>query len=96
MNNMRKRHRWRWRACKFIDKEYQLIPVPIKNSEPIIIYPEEFFAWKLHEIENKTMEEIAQILDSSRVSVSNLIKSAREKVLRGILEGRPILIKKEV
>ncbi|HIP90345.1 MAG TPA: DUF134 domain-containing protein [Candidatus Nanopusillus sp.] len=91
---MKRRYRWRWKALQFLGEfDYQLIPVPVKDNNPTVIYPEEFLAWKLHELENKTMEEIAEILGASRVSISNLIKAAREKILRSILEGRPILIK---
>ncbi len=91
----RHRHRGRPPLPVFISFEYdvqQLIPVPIKNAEPIVLTKEELEALRLVDYEGLTQEQAAEKMKVSRSKVSRLVNSARKKIIQAIIEGRPIKI----
>ncbi len=71
---------------------YQVIPVPIKDNNPIILSKEELEVLKLVDLEGKTQEEASIILGCSRAKVSRILNEARKKLVQSLVEGRPIRV----
>jgi len=87
--------RWRWRYGKKVEFEYnvqQIIPIPVKNPEPIIITKEELEAMRLVDYEGLTQEEAGMKMGCSRPTISRLVNSARKKLIQAIIEGRPLKV----
>ena len=91
----RRRLRWRRRAIELLgNNELIFMPFPMENGSPIEILPEEFLAFKLHDLDGKSFEEIGKILNCSRVKASELANEAKKKIVKAFLEKRPIVVKK--
>ncbi len=90
-----KRFRWRCRFRELLEKLKETIFVPLgeEDKEPITISEEEMLAMKLKDFDNKTFEEIGLELEVSRVKASELVRSARKKIVQAIIERRPLVIK---
>jgi predicted DNA-binding protein (UPF0251 family) len=108
MGHRGKRHRWghRWKCLREVwERIGRLAPspinakifIPVVGSEPlcdkpVIIYSDEFEAYRLVYLEGRTQEEAAAIMGISRGSLWRLLYSARRKIGLAILESRPIVI----
>ena len=92
-----RRFRFKRRLKEILELEGKVIffPHPLGNSEPITLTSEELAALKLKDIENKTLDEIGVILEVSRAKASELLRQAREKLARALIERRPIIIETE-
>jgi predicted DNA-binding protein (UPF0251 family) len=69
-------------------------PVPQVNKEPVYLDVVELEALKLIDLENLTFEEAGLRMNTSRNTVWRIVKSAREKIVRALIEGREIIIQK--
>ncbi len=74
------------------DSVNQILPVPVKNPEYIILTKEELEALRLVDYLGLTQEEASLKLGVSRPTVSRIVNSARKKIVQAIIEGRPIYI----
>lgn len=70
----------------------KIIPYPLKNPTPLELTYPEYEVLRLSEIEKKKQEEVARIMKTSRGTVWRLLESGREKLVRAVVEGRPLLI----
>jgi len=77
---------------RFIDR---LEPLPKQADDPIYLDVAEVEALRLVELEKLTCEEAGEMMSVSRNTVWRLVESGREKLVRAIIEGRPIIILKE-
>lgn len=77
---------------KFIER---LEPSPKQADEPIYLDVAEVEALRLVELEKLTCEEAGGRMNVSRNTVWRLVESGREKLVRAIIEGRPIIILRE-
>jgi len=77
---------------KFVES---LEPSPKRIDEPIYLDVAEVEALRLVELEKLTYEEAGERMNVSRNTVWRLVESGREKLVRAIIEGRPIIILKE-
>lgn len=73
----------------------RLDPLPRHNDEPIYLDIAEVEALKMIELEKMTFEEAGKKMNISRNTVWRLVESGREKLVRAVIEGRPIIILKE-
>ncbi|MEM0211654.1 MAG: DUF134 domain-containing protein [Candidatus Methanomethylicia archaeon] len=72
----------------------KLDPTPKISNEPIYLDLAEIEALKLIDLENLSFEEAGSRMNTSRNTVWRLVKSAREKLVRALIEGREIIIQK--
>lgn len=70
----------------------EFIPNPCLNPEPIELSYPEYEVLRLIDLERLTQEESAKRMKTSRGTVWRLLRSAREKVIRAIVESRPLVI----
>lgn len=68
------------------------MPTPIMNSEPILLDLAEFEVLRLIELEDLSQEEAGKRMGISRGTVWRLLKSGRKKIVKALVEGRPISI----
>ncbi len=69
------------------------IPPPIPPElRPIELRADELEALRLVDLEGLTQEEAGKQMGVSRGTVWRLLESGRKKVVRAIIEGRPIVI----
>jgi hypothetical protein len=60
------------------------------SEESVILNYPELEAVRLVDLENLSYEDAAEKMGTSRGTVWRLVKSARAKIMRAIMEGRPI------
>jgi predicted DNA-binding protein (UPF0251 family) len=77
---------------RFVER---LDPSPKQIDEPIYLDIAEVEALKLVELEKLTFEEAGRRMNVSRNTVWRLVESGREKLVRAMIEGRPIIILRE-
>jgi predicted DNA-binding protein (UPF0251 family) len=77
---------------RFVER---LDPSPKQLDEPIYLDMAEVEALRLIELEKLTFEEAGERMNVSRNTVWRLVEGGREKLVRAIIEGRPIIILKE-
>jgi predicted DNA-binding protein (UPF0251 family) len=65
---------------------------PIAAGEPIVLAPDEVEALRLVYLEGLRQEEAAERMGISRGTLWRTLDSARRKLVRAIIEGRPIVI----
>lgn len=68
------------------------IPSPLVNSEPVFLDLAEFEVLRLIELEDLSQEEAGKRMGVSRGTVWRLLKSGRKKLVKALVEGRPITI----
>jgi uncharacterized protein len=74
----------------------KLCPVPKAGfSEPIYIDAAEIEVLRLADLEKCYQESAGMSMGVSRGTVWRLLQSAREKVIRSIIEGRLLIIRQE-
>ncbi|MCL7383550.1 MAG: DUF134 domain-containing protein [Thaumarchaeota archaeon] len=73
----------------------RLDPSPKHMDEPIYLDVAEVEALRLIELEKLTFEKAGERMNVSRNTVWRLVESGREKLVRAMIEGRPIIILKE-
>jgi predicted DNA-binding protein (UPF0251 family) len=78
-------------STTFIEK---LIPFPKKNSEPVYIEPAEVEALRLIDLEKLSFIETGAKMGVSRNTVWRFVENAREKLVRAIIEGREVIIRR--
>lgn len=81
---------WIW--LRFIPNVKQFIPVPCLNPAPIILNYAELNALRLIDLDDKKQEEAAKLMKTSKATVWRLVQSGRKKIVRAIVECRPIVI----
>ncbi len=101
---MRKRHRWHRRGRKGLGripkrvlieggtKVKKLIPEPTINNDPIFLDLAEYEALRLADILDLHQEHIGARMGISRGTVWRLLNSARKKLVKTLVEGRPLHI----
>ena len=77
---------------RFVER---LEPLPQMTAEPVYLDVAEVEALRLVELEKLTCEEAGMRMNVSRNTVWRLVESGREKLVRAIIEGRPIIILRE-
>ena len=77
---------------RFVER---LEPLPRMMNEPLYLDVAEVEALRLVELEKLTCEEAGMRMNVSRNTVWRLVESGREKLVRAIIEGRPIIILRE-
>ncbi len=70
----------------------EFIPAPLMNSEPVLLDLAEFEVLRLIELEELSQEEAGKRMGVSRGTVWRLLKSGRKKIVKALVEGRPITI----
>jgi len=69
-----------------------LIPNPQLHTEPLTLNPAEYEVLRLVDLEKLDQETAGKRMGVSRGTIWRLLQSAREKVIRSLVEGRVILI----
>lgn len=69
-------------------------PNPQSTKEPIYLDVVELEALKLIDLDNLSFEEAGLRMNTSRNTVWRIVRSAREKLVRALIEGREIIIQK--
>ncbi|MEM3577298.1 MAG: DUF134 domain-containing protein [Candidatus Bathyarchaeia archaeon] len=72
----------------------KLVPTPLGNAAPITLDLAEVEALKLIDLEKLSFEEAGAKMGVSRNTVWRLVESAREKIVKAIMENREIQIQK--
>ncbi|MGB9676234.1 MAG: DUF134 domain-containing protein [Candidatus Bathyarchaeales archaeon] len=72
----------------------KLVPTPSGNADPITLDLAEVEALKLIDLEKLSFEEAGAKMGVSRNTVWRLVESAREKIVKAIIENREIQIQK--
>ena len=70
----------------------QMIPEPIANDNPIYLNHAEIEVLRLIDLEGLYQEQAGDMMRISRGTIQRLLVSGREKVIRSIFEGRPLII----
>ncbi len=99
---------WRWRRGRvgrlpkprfiwYAPPKVTFIPVdssgnPVPSNEVIELYPDELEALRLVYLEKLTQEEAAKRMGISRGTLWRLLDSGRRKVVRALVEVKPISI----
>ena len=99
---MRRRRMCRWRGRPpHVPRLSLSIPEVLFNpgcteelkEEPIILYHHELEAMRLVHLEDLTIEEASLRMGVPRATFWRILESGREKVVRALVEGRPIIVK---
>jgi len=69
-------------------------PSPKGVDEPVYIDLAEIEALKLIDLEKLSFEEASVRMNVSRNTVWRLVEKAREKIVKALIDGRPIIIQK--
>jgi len=85
------------RCVRFKPNVYYFKPqgIPLVELEEIVLLPDELEALKLHEIDGLEQTEAAQKMKISQPTLARILSNAHKKVVRAIIEGKAIKIKKE-
>lgn len=70
-------------------KGFQPIDVPLEY-DPVYLEHAELEALRLSDVEELSQEEIGEKMGVSRGTIWRLLQSARKKVAKALIEGRPI------
>ncbi len=83
--------------CPFEGKEGLIYKPcrPDENSQPVIIFRDELETMRLCDLDGLSQEEAGYKMGVSRGTVQRLLKSARRKIIKAILEQRALCIKRE-
>jgi len=73
----------------------KLEPIPKRSVEPVYLELAEVEALRLIDLEKLSFEEAGVRMSVSRNTVWRLVESAREKLIRAIIEGREVVIQRE-
>ncbi|MBD3408149.1 MAG: DUF134 domain-containing protein [Candidatus Lokiarchaeota archaeon] len=73
----------------------KLVPEPIQDETVILLEAAEFEAMRLVDFEGMYQEEAGGQMGVSRGTIWRLLQSGRIKVIKSILEGRPLLLKSD-
>ncbi|MFQ6080774.1 MAG: DUF134 domain-containing protein [Candidatus Bathyarchaeia archaeon] len=70
-------------------------PVPKMSDDPLYLEPAEVEALRLTDLEKLSFEEAGKRMNVSRNTVWRLTESARRTIVKAIIEGRQIIIRKD-
>jgi predicted DNA-binding protein (UPF0251 family) len=70
----------------------RMIPEPIGINEPIYLNRAEAEVLRLIDLEGLYQEQAGERMEISRGTVQRILVSGREKLVRALFEGRPIII----
>jgi|Deesub1362B_J571_1020462.scaffolds.fasta_scaffold00209_28 hypothetical protein len=99
--------RWRWKRGKrrgrpsadilihTLPAIRRFVPEPMLSEESVVLNFPELEAVRFVDLENLSYEDAAEKMGTSRGTVWRLVKSARAKIIRAIMEGRPLEISQE-
>ncbi|OYT42431.1 MAG: hypothetical protein B6U78_01335 [Candidatus Aenigmarchaeota archaeon ex4484_224] len=82
----------RWIYLQELPRVQEFVPEKKVVKEPMILSYAEFEAIRLIDLEDLTVEEAGKRMNVSRGTVWRLINSARKKIAKALVEGRPIKI----
>ncbi|MCF8032873.1 MAG: DUF134 domain-containing protein [Desulfarculaceae bacterium] len=74
-------------GCTFCGQAYHPAGVPVHTLEQIRLFPDELEALRLCDMEGLTQQEAGRRMGVSRGTVQRLVKQARGKVARALVEG---------
>ena len=66
--------------------------MPMLNNQPISLSFAEFEALRLVDLEDLKIEEAAEKMNTSRGTVWRLVKNGRKKLMKALVESRPLII----
>ena len=101
---MRRRRRWHHRGGKGLGripkrvlvegetKVKKLIPEPTLNNEPVFLDLAEYEALRLADLLGLQQEHVGARMGVSRGTAWRLLNSARKKLVKTLVEGRPLHI----
>ena len=93
----RHRHRrgrpWKDRNVEFTPTVNYFSPAVLLNDVPITLYEDELEALRLVDLQDLTQEEAGKMMNISRGTIWRLLKEGRKKIIRMLIEGRPLQIK---
>lgn len=72
----------------------RLEPIPKRSEEPVYLEPAEVEALRLIDLERLSFVEAGRRMNVSRNTVWRLTESARQKIVKAIIEGRGIIIQR--
>jgi predicted DNA-binding protein (UPF0251 family) len=70
----------------------RMIPEPMGTNEPVYLNRAEAEALRLIDLEGLYQEQAGEKMKISRGTIQRILISGREKVVRALFEGRPIII----
>ncbi|MEM3626948.1 MAG: DUF134 domain-containing protein [Candidatus Bathyarchaeia archaeon] len=73
----------------------KLEPTPRRSEEAVYLDPCEVEALRLIDLEKLSFEEAGIRMKVSRNTVWRLVETAREKLIKAIVEGKEVIIQKE-
>jgi len=73
-------------------KVTQLVPNPHYSNEHLVLDPAEYEVLRLVDLEKLDQEAAGQRMGVSRGTVWRLLQSAREKIVRSLVEGRILVV----
>ena len=82
----------RWIYLEELPKVREFLPEKETEKDPVVLSYAEFEAIKLIDLADLTIEEAASKMKISRGTVWRLISSARKKLAKALVEGRPLKI----
>ncbi|HDD71564.1 MAG TPA: DUF134 domain-containing protein [Candidatus Aenigmarchaeota archaeon] len=97
--------RWRWGCRRWgpgrpfaelflfsLPRVKEFVPRPCLNPQPIELSYPEFEVLRLVDLESLTQSQAAQRMRTSRGTVWRLLENARKKVVKALVESRPLVI----
>lgn len=72
--------------------QYKPPRIPMNKLQQIIISLEEFEALKLVDYENQPQRKAALSMDVSQATLNRLLKSARNKIAKGLVNGYALIL----
>lgn len=101
---MRKRRRCGWRGrpprvpsippLNVPEVIFNPSPIEEPEKEPVVLYLHELEAMRLVHLEDLTVEEASMRMGIPRATFWRILESGRRKVVRALVEGRPISLER--
>ncbi len=84
----------RWRRVRFHTEvnSFKPIGIPRRDLEEVTLYNDEVEAMRLLELEEKTQDECAKLMEISQPTFNRIINRARKKIADAIINGKVINI----
>ena len=84
----------RWRRVRFHSEVnfFKPMGVPRRDLEEVTLKSDEVEAMRLLELEGKTQEECAKMMEISQPTFNRIINKARKKIADAIINGKVIVI----
>ncbi len=66
--------------------------IPLRELEEVVLMPDELEALRLHEVENKDQNSVAEKMKVSQPTVARIISGAYKKIAEALIKGKAIRI----